>query len=151
MLSIQYYPFGCQNGQRNRQHASLRIMPDSPTSLLPLCPFVLSILLSKARSRHRIAQRQDSCGAYQVGFSGGSGILHEPASAAWRERRFTDSHYQCSLRRWCWLSRSLPGEWDTICVRDVCKTSRSRNLANCRGGSCRIDEESMLLKGVLFH
>ena len=25
MLSIQYYPFGCQNGQQNRQHSSLRI------------------------------------------------------------------------------------------------------------------------------
>src|ERR1700722_19421563 len=25
MLSIQYYPFGCQNGQQNRQHTSLRI------------------------------------------------------------------------------------------------------------------------------
>src|SRR6185437_10669181 len=25
MLSIQYYPFGCQNGQQNRQHSRLRI------------------------------------------------------------------------------------------------------------------------------
>jgi len=25
MLSIQYYPFGCQNRQQNRQHSSLRI------------------------------------------------------------------------------------------------------------------------------
>jgi hypothetical protein len=36
MLSIQYYPFGCQNGQQNRQHTSLRILLDSPRSLLPM-------------------------------------------------------------------------------------------------------------------
>ena len=33
MLSIQYYPFGCQNGQQNRQHTGLRISSDS---LLPM-------------------------------------------------------------------------------------------------------------------
>jgi hypothetical protein len=36
MLSIQYYPFGCQNGQQNRQHASLRISLDNPRSLVPM-------------------------------------------------------------------------------------------------------------------
>ncbi len=63
MLSIQYYPFGCQNGQQNRQHSSLRIpaeQPEKPAShaVRPCCPF----LLSKARSRHRIPQRQDGRG-----------------------------------------------------------------------------------------
>jgi hypothetical protein len=48
----KYYPFGCQSGQQNRQNSSLRILTDSPRSLLPMlsvhavrscCPFMLSI------------------------------------------------------------------------------------------------------------
>ena len=41
--------------------ASLRILPEpAPRFRFPCCPFMLSILLSKARFRHSIAQRADS-------------------------------------------------------------------------------------------
>ena len=43
---------------------------------------MLSISLSKARSRHRIAQRQDSRGAYRRGLAGGFSIFRESAPAA---------------------------------------------------------------------
>jgi hypothetical protein len=49
MLSIQYYPFGCQNGQQNRQHASLRIAP----SATPVLPAHAVHLLSEARFRQQ--------------------------------------------------------------------------------------------------
>ncbi len=56
MLSIQYYPFGCQNGQQNRQHASLRIAP----SATPVLSAHAVHLLSEARSRQQYstARRQ---------------------------------------------------------------------------------------------
>ena len=62
---------------------------------------MLSISLSKARSRHRIAQRQDSCGAYR------RGILRRAQASCVNlrllvRRRFTDSLDQrvpdCQLR-----------------------------------------------------
>src|ERR1035441_9815628 len=58
MLSIQYYPFGCQNGQQNRQQASLRIAP----SATPMLSAHAVHLLSEARSRHNIAQRAGTPG-----------------------------------------------------------------------------------------
>src|ERR1035438_8610260 len=56
MLSIQYYPFGCQNGQQNRQHASLRIAP-SATPMLSVHA-VHFILRSSFQAQYSTARRQ---------------------------------------------------------------------------------------------
>ena len=130
MLSIQYYPFGCQNGQQNRQHTSLRILLDSPRSLVPVLSVHAVHFTLQTRSRHRIAQRQDTlatAGARSIWRSRWH-VRAGGRSSAYRRRARSTA---CVSARWRLLTPSSPApSW--CCGRLRAKTTRGLHLG-CDG------------------